>query len=74
MFISEEMKAYPCSFMVEPTDGVQLIDKNLLDVWKNSELFERFRDNLRTFSCFEHTTTIICEGGCQLYPEINLSD
>jgi radical SAM protein with 4Fe4S-binding SPASM domain len=73
MFISEDLKAYPCSFMVEAGyDGVPLADTTLLDVWRDHPGFRRIRDQHSGPGCASCKTRSECLNGCPLFPEMNL--
>jgi len=72
MFISEDMRMYPCSFMVADYDGVLIDGSNMRDRWQNDELFQRMRDKLGSSNCLECDQSHICRGGCPVFPEVNL--
>lgn len=73
MFVSEDMKVYPCSYMVETDcDGISLRGTTLKDIWRDSALFESFRDKHAAGGCPSCTTQGQCLSGCPLFPEINL--
>ena len=72
MFVSEEMKAYPCSFMVESGEGVKVREGNLLDIWQNAPVFSQFRKKLQHPVCDECSLIDTCHGGCPIFPDINL--
>lgn len=70
-FISEEMRMYPCSFMVNTSNFGDLNKYKLIDIWKKNKSFVEYRDLILDNSCngcdFKH----ICNGGCRFMPEIN---
>jgi radical SAM protein with 4Fe4S-binding SPASM domain len=73
MFVSESMMAYPCSFMEAGTQGASLRESSLLDVWRNSDLFQSLRRSLRTKTkCNLCPHTEACMGGCPVFQDINL--
>ncbi len=72
MFISEDMRMYPCSFM-EPTKvGVPVNDGNILDTWQNSNMFREFREKLFADNCPDCSHRKICLGGCPICKSVNL--
>ncbi|OUL23048.1 radical SAM/SPASM domain-containing protein [Nostoc sp. RF31YmG] len=73
MFVSEDMKMYPCSFMVEAGyEGVPIVESNMKDFWQNGEPFQRIRNQLGSGGCVGCQKASLCLGGCPLFPEINL--
>ncbi len=74
MFVSEDMRMYPCSFMVGDEHGIAVDPDNMLHVWRDSALFVAIRERLAAGPCpgCERGTT--CLGGCPLFAEINLCD
>lgn len=70
-FISEDMKMYPCSFMVEKGWCGDLRKSSLIDIWQNNEFFYKFRDNVQPKRCSGCQHIDICKGGCRLFEEIN---
>jgi len=73
MFISEDMKMYPCSFMVEAGyEGVPIVGNNMEGFWQNGKPFKRIRSKLASGGCSGCQSANICLGGCPLFPEINL--
>ncbi len=71
MYISEENKMYPCSFMVNKTQGVAVTDDNMQTVWQKHDIFTRMRGSLSSNPCHECSVNNTCFGGCPVYPEIN---
>lgn len=72
LYVSEDMKIYPCSFMVNIVDGIPVTKSNIVDVWRNHDYFTNIRELLKNktcqiFSCYE-----MCSGGCPIFPEINI--
>ena len=70
-FVSEDMKMYPCSFMVEKGYCGDLKTQSLLNVWQNNEYFIRFREDNLPVRCNGCNHYKDCKGGCHLYPTIN---
>jgi len=71
MFVSERLRAYPCSFMAELCEGHLVTSHNLQDIWHHSELFVRMRDSLVTGRCSNCHSSGSCLSGCPLFPEMN---
>ncbi len=72
MFVSEDMKMYPCSFMAESGSGVAADDDNLLQTWQKHELFEQIRRKLRSHHCGKCMCAGACPGPCPIFEEVNL--
>ncbi|MBD2296842.1 SPASM domain-containing protein [Anabaena sphaerica FACHB-251] len=73
MFISEDMKMYPCSFMVEAGyEGTPIVGDNMADFWQNGNPFKAIRNKLASGGCSGCQKASLCLGGCPLFPEINL--
>lgn len=72
MYISEDMKMYPCSFLVEKSDGVPVSSNNIQAVWRNHESFTIMRELLMRNQCNDCDFCSTCHGGCPVFPEINL--
>lgn len=70
-FISEDMRMYPCSFMVNTAKYEDLRNHTLIDIWKNSKAFSKFRNIIKNNPCKNCKFEKICNGGCHFYPEIN---
>jgi len=72
-FISEELKMYPCSFMVNTSEGVDLRRHKMIDIWRESKIFNQIRKNLKENHCNDKCVHFEnCLGGCPLFKEINL--
>lgn len=71
-FISEDLKMYPCSFMVEHFDGEDLNSKDYMDIWLNSPLFKFTRSSLASKYCSDCSHQSNCLNGCPFLKEINL--
>ena len=73
MFVSEDMRAYPCSFMVEAGyEGTSMVDKSLIEIWKEHQSFRKIRTDHQNGSCSTCQMPDLCLSGCPLFPEINL--
>jgi Predicted Fe-S oxidoreductases len=72
MYISEELKMYPCSFLVNKIEGVPIIGQNILEKWRNGDAFVKFRDKLSASVCTNCLEVDTCFSGCPVFPEINL--
>ena len=74
MFVSEDLQAYPCSFMETIDAGICLRDNPLLDVWRKGKSFRATRQVLRNPRCGLCSELMVCRGGCPVFPQINLCD
>lgn len=72
MFISEDMKMYPCSFMAIDYEGIEITENNILEEWRNGQLFRRIRNKIANNSCKACIHSSSCLGGCPVFQEINL--
>ena len=72
MFISEDMRMYPCSFMAIDYEGIKITENNILEEWRNSQLFKQIRDRIINNSCNTCKHANICLGGCPIFEEIGL--
>lgn len=70
-FVSEDMKMYPCSFMAGLGYCGDLRKNTLLEIWKQNEYFERFRENEVPARCAGCKHYVDCKGGCHLFEGIN---
>ena len=73
-FISEELKMYPCSFMVGTDMYGALRTHTMLDIWQSNDAFKRFREKIRNNPCTNCKFEGLCKGGCRFLPEINLCE
>ncbi len=71
-FISEDMKMYPCSFMVATDKYGDLRENSLREIWQSSLAFKAFRERLLVNHCPECKFHKLCNGGCVFLPEINM--
>jgi radical SAM protein with 4Fe4S-binding SPASM domain len=72
MFISEDMNMYPCSFMVDLVKGIPITSQNIQKEWRSNPLFVDFRKNIKDQPCRACEVKTLCNGGCPIFPEINL--
>jgi radical SAM protein with 4Fe4S-binding SPASM domain len=72
MFISEDMRAYPCSFMVNTHSGADLENKTILETWTTGDEFIKIRQRLLSEKCGKCSKKMICLGGCPKWESINL--
>lgn len=70
-FISEDMKMYPCSFMVDKRCYGDLRKNTLIDIWNNNEHFKGFRQDVTCDRCIGCGLYETCRGGCRMFPDIN---
>jgi radical SAM protein with 4Fe4S-binding SPASM domain len=71
-FISEDMKMFPCSFMINSLNAGNLREKTMLDIWMNDELFVKHRKNISENNCKTCLYEKNCKGGCVFLQNINL--
>lgn len=73
MFVSEDLKLYPCSFMVESGySGLSLNGNHMFNIWRDGESFREIRSKLIPSGCRGCSKSVLCLGGCPVFPEINL--
>lgn len=72
MFISEDLQAYPCSFMIQTHQGYDLKTGTVLDAWKNGPEFRKIRNREWNIKCNSCSKRDICLGGCPCWEDINL--
>lgn len=72
MFISEDLLAYPCSFMINTFQGNSLRSNNLLEIWTKGSEFIKIRNRNLTNKCKNCNKREICSGGCPNWDEINI--
>ncbi|MFC3396357.1 SPASM domain-containing protein [Brenneria rubrifaciens] len=71
MYVSEDLKVYPCSFQSGLVDGDQLNDNtSLLDIWTKSPNMQSFRSYFSSDRCggCRHKST--CMNGCPLFEHL----
>ena len=75
LFVSEELKVYPCSFMVEAGyEGVPLRGTTLGEIWRHHPSFNLIRAQHQEGGCTSCRTPEHCLSGCPLFPEMNLCE
>jgi len=73
LFVSEDLKVYPCSFMVEAGyEGAPLPGRTLREIWQRHPTFSGIRDRHKGRGCLDCQTPSLCLGGCPLFPQVNL--
>jgi radical SAM protein with 4Fe4S-binding SPASM domain len=72
MFVSEEMRAWPCSFMAELCQGHAVTNNTLQEIWQKGSLFVQMRRTLSPARCGRCSASRHCMSGCPLFPEINI--
>lgn len=70
-FISEDMKMYPCSFMIEKQYCGDLRQQPLIEIWQKNDFFSRFRSVPTSQHCKNCPVFHKCNAGCRLFPDIN---
>ncbi len=71
MFISEDMKAYPCSFQKALHSGDNVTSKeDIHRVWMESPNFKSFRDYFSSDRCSGCPSQSQCKNGCPLFEDI----
>lgn len=70
-FISENLRMYPCSFMVNSSFFGDLRKQSLIEIWKENDAFVQFRDSIYNHPCKSCVVCNLCHGGCRYMPEIN---
>ena len=73
-YISEDLKMYPCSFMIEKFRGVDLEESKMIDIWRDSEIFIKTRENLKNIRCEKCEQQKLCLNGCPFLSEINICE
>jgi len=72
MYISEEMKAFPCSFYSDNGQGVTITDQSsFLQAWQHSYDFKNARNYFLSDQC-NCDFRSRCLNGCPLFPEIRI--
>ncbi len=71
MYVSEDLKVYPCSFQSGLAEGDQL-DENtaLLDIWTKSRNMEAFRSYFSSDRCGGCCHRAACMNGCPIFDEL----
>lgn len=71
-FIAEDMKMYPCSFMINTTQYGDLNKECIEHIWKTNHNFTNHRKKIKNHTCSLCQHSELCNGGCVFLPEINL--
>lgn len=71
MYISEDLKVYPCSFQ----SGLELgdilnEDISLLDIWTKSENMQSFREYFSSNRCGGCSHKSMCMNGCPIFEQL----
>jgi len=71
MYVSEDLKVYPCSFQSGLDDGDQLDDKtSLLDIWTRSPNMDAFRRYFSSDRCGGCNHKSTCMNGCPIFDQL----
>ncbi|MBB2684874.1 UNVERIFIED_ORG: radical SAM protein with 4Fe4S-binding SPASM domain [Rhizobium etli] len=71
LYVSEDMKVYPCSFQSGLAKGDQLDERNsLLDIWRDSENVRSFRRYFASDRCGGCSHKKNCMNGCPLFDQL----
>lgn len=68
MYISADMKAFPCSFANQTNSGIDISKSDIKSAWNK---FDYFRNRLKE-SCLDCKDREYCMGGCPLLSSITL--
>ena len=66
-YISEYLRMYPCSFMENFDEGVDLKEMSIMDCWQKSSIFVNVRDRLFLNDCTPCALFDLCRGGCPIF-------
>jgi radical SAM protein with 4Fe4S-binding SPASM domain len=70
-FISENMRLYPCSFMMGVSEGEDLSIISLKEAWINSAGFTTMRNRINVNACKDNCKyEEYCKGSCPIFSEI----
>jgi MoaA/NifB/PqqE/SkfB family radical SAM enzyme len=72
MYISEDMKMYPCSFMLDKIEGIPINENNILEEWQINPVFSDMRNNIKLIIDNAKCPSKGKCSGCVIMPEINL--
>ncbi|PKN17840.1 MAG: hypothetical protein CVU68_10135 [Deltaproteobacteria bacterium HGW-Deltaproteobacteria-3] len=71
MYVSEDLKVYPCSFQSGLEEGDQLDNETtLLDIWTKSRNMGAFRSYFSSDRCGACSHRSACMNGCPLFDEL----
>jgi radical SAM protein with 4Fe4S-binding SPASM domain len=71
-FISEDLKMYPCSFMINTDNFGDLWINSIFEIWQNNKSFILHRNQILNNNCTHCNLNAECNGGCYFMSEINL--
>ncbi len=71
-FVSEDLRMYPCSFMIDKIEGINLRKIQMSFAWEYGDCFRDVRSRLAGQNCNGCNSVMNCLGGCPLFKEINL--
>ncbi len=71
-YISEDLKMYPCSFMIESFKGEDLTKYSLMNIWEKNKIFLEFRKHFKSNTCSNCLQQVNCLNGCPFLKELNL--
>ncbi len=71
MYVSEDLKVYPCSFQsgLEPGDAFNE-STSLLDIWTSSENMQSFREYFSSNRCGGCNHKSLCMNGCPIFEQL----
>jgi radical SAM protein with 4Fe4S-binding SPASM domain len=71
LYVSEDMKVYPCSFQSGLVEGDVLDDDtSLLDIWHGSENVRSFRRYFSSNRCGDCSHRPSCMNGCPIFDQL----
>ncbi|MDQ1886661.1 radical SAM protein [Aeromonas salmonicida] len=70
LYVSEDLKVYPCSFQVAVSEGESLDNTTLLDIWTKSVNMSSFRDYFSSDRCGKCNYSSVCMNGCPIFDEL----
>jgi radical SAM protein with 4Fe4S-binding SPASM domain len=71
-FITEDLKMYPCSFMVDTDCFGSLRNDSIIDIWRKDKSFISHRSQILNHKCKHCDLSTECNGGCCFLECINL--
>ncbi|MFW3383493.1 radical SAM/SPASM domain-containing protein [Aliarcobacter butzleri] len=71
-YISEDLKMYPCSFMMEHYQGESIRQKTFMEIWNHSDSFQMTRSALDGSRCGSCNQRKNCLNGCPFLREIDI--
>ena len=71
LFVSEDMKVFPCSFQNGHAEGDTITEEQSLeDIWVNSKNMNSFRDYFKSDRCSGCPSQKTCMNGCPLFDDL----